>query len=274
MNGQPSTSPVLELEAVATGIQRFRFAAGEVAASSQRSPHKEGPNEDALAIIPCGQDLVLAVADGVGGCPNGHLAAQIMVTTLAERLQAPPGPEEELRNVLIEVIEHANERVLELGSGSATTVALVAIQGEWAQSIHVGDSPILITGQRGRVRYQSIPHSPTGYAEASGIIIEEDDPEWYREHRHLVSNIVGSREMRIEIGPRVRLRPRDTVLLASDGLSDNLLSEEMVEAARKGALGRAAERLIHASAARMQSEEPGWRGHPDDLTLILFRPAR
>jgi serine/threonine protein phosphatase PrpC len=133
---------------------------------------------------------------------------------------------------------------------------------------HVGDSEILVTGQRGRLKLQIVPHSPTGYGVESGLLDEE--AAIVHEDRHFVSNVVGSREMRIEVGPTLRARPRDTVLLASDGLFDNLRQEEILEIVRCGPLAKVAEELAGRTRARMKGAEP--RGKPDDLTFVLWRP--
>jgi len=249
----------------------LRFAGGCVVLATRKSPAKEGPNEDALAAVPVGpRDGVLVLADGVGGCPAGREAARLAVTTLAEAVAALDSDEpERVRATVLGGIEAANEAVLALGSGAATTLAVVQIADGVAQSFHVGDSPILITGQRGRIRQHVMAHSPTGYAAASGVVIEEDDPVWYAENRHLVSNIVGSRDMHMEIGPRIRLHARDTVLIASDGLTDNLPVEQVVEQVRKGAVARAMRELLEETALAMAGEN----GHPDDLTVILYRPT-
>ncbi len=81
-----------------------------------------------------------------------------------------------------------------------------------------------------------------------------------------------SREtMRIEIGPSVAMARRDTLMLASDGLSDNLFADEIVEIVRKGPLPRAAESLRSSGSERMRDPRAGRPSKPDDLTFILFR---
>ena len=115
--------------------------------------------------------------------------------------------------------------------GAASTLAIVEVQDGTARPYHVGDSAILITGQRGRVKVQTVPHSPVGYAVESGMLDAAE--AMHHEERHVVSNVVGSDDMRIEIGSALSLSPRDTILLASDGLSDNLLAEEIIDFARK-----------------------------------------
>ena len=77
--------------------------------------------------------------------------------------------------------------------------------------------------------------------------------------------------MRVEMGPGVRLNPRDTVLLASDGLTDNVHSHEITELVRKGPLADAIRSMTGLARRRMTVETMHQPSKPDDLSVILFR---
>ena len=77
--------------------------------------------------------------------------------------------------------------------------------------------------------------------------------------------------MRIDIGAEVRLQPRDTVLVASDGLMDNLHVAEIVLRVRKGPLAKACDAVIGLAQRRMSGSAVDQPSKPDDLSLILFR---
>ena len=117
---------------------------------------------------------------------------------------------------------------------------------------------------------QTVPHSPVGYGVEAGLI--DQDEALHHEHRHIVSNFIGTPEMHIAIGPPLRLAARDTVLIASDGLFDNLYSDRIAEEIHKGRLYVAAQRLVTQSLERMQYPTEGNPSKPDDLTFIVFRP--
>jgi serine/threonine protein phosphatase PrpC len=85
---------------------------------------------------------------------------------------------------------------------------------------------------------------------------------------------MGSNDMRIEIGPRFPLAPRDTLLLASDGLFDNVLQDEIVEIIRKGPVGEAVAELWKLARQRMDGTDKDKPSKPDDFSAILFRPNR
>ena len=93
--------------------------------------------------------------------------------------------------------------------------------------------------------------------------------------RNVITNFVGNNEMRIEIGPRINMGINDTLLVASDGLFDNLLSDLIVETIRKGSLLAQTETLAALAGARMSQRTAANNdlppGKPDDLTLLTFR---
>jgi serine/threonine protein phosphatase PrpC len=91
------------------------------------------------------------------------------------------------------------------------------------------------------------------------------------EERHLVSNMIGTPDMRIEVGPAVELAPRDTLLLASDGLFDNLHLDEIVARVRKGPLKKTIQTLAEDCRQRMMEGGHKNPSKPDDLTFIVFR---
>jgi serine/threonine protein phosphatase PrpC len=249
------------------------IAGGTVAAFSTASPTRETDNEDAAILITAGADrAVLAVADGLGGQRGGAQAAELALATLAECVgdAAPSG--DGLRSSILDGIERANQRLAEQGAGGATTLAAVEIDGASMRPYHVGDSMILAVGQRSKLKLCTVSHSPVGYALEAGLLDEAEAMN--HEDRHLVSNVVGTKEMRIEVGRTLLLRPRDTVLLGSDGLFDNLHLGEIVELVRKGPLERAAAALADGARRRMSEPEPGSPSKPDDLTFLLYRPGR
>ena len=78
-------------------------------------------------------------------------------------------------------------------------------------------------------------------------------------------------DMRIDVGAEVNLQPRDTIMLASDGLMDNVHVDEIIQRIRIGPLDEAIERVISLANRRMAGATAGQPSKPDDLSLILFR---
>ena len=230
----------------------FPFAGGTAAAYAKRCPDKETPNEDSLAAwVTSPTTGVLAIADGVGGERCGDRASRTAIEAIQAALQDSPVDESgDARPAVLNGIERANREVMELGVGAASTLALVEISGDTIRPYHVGDSMMMLVGNRGKVKWQTVPHSPVGYAVEAGVLDEDD--AIHHADRHLVSNIVGTENMRIEIGPRLKMARRDTLVVASDGLFDNLHTAEIIEIARKG----------HPQAGSPDQRANGRRGRP------------
>lgn len=254
-------------EAAEPTLARIAVPGGEVVAFSVRGPEKT-LNEDALAVLPCTGGVVLVACDGMGGHQAGERASRAAIETIAARVASAPA-DEAPRHTLIDGIEEANRAVLALGVGAGATIAATLIRETTARSAHVGDAAALHLGQRGRVKAQTVAHSPTGYAVEAGLL--DEDEALHHEERHLVSNHLGDEGMRVEFGPSVPIAPRDRLVLASDGLLDNLRLDELIELARKDDPERAARRLADLATRRMLAQDAALPGKPDDLSFLLFR---
>lgn len=248
--------------------QHCDFLDGQVVAYTHRAPRKETVNEDALALIPVNESSgIMVVCDGVGGLPAGQLAARTVIESLQHHLAAIHGDQMRLRDAILDALDEANRTILSQGNGNATTTVIAEVRGCKLRCYHVGDSAALLCGQRGRLKYQSIVHSPVGYGIESGLLDEQ--AALSSEDRNIVSNVVGARDMRIEIGPVITISPRDTLLLGSDGLFDNFYSEELIDHIRCGELQHQASGLLEVCQQRMHSDQP--HSHADDLTFVMFR---
>jgi serine/threonine protein phosphatase PrpC len=92
----------------------------------------------------------------------------------------------------------------------------------------------------------------------------------------VISNVIGSEHMHVEMGPAIRMAARDTLVLASDGLLDNLLPSEIVELVRTGRLERTVGQLAAVAIERMNATADSAAttpSKPDDLTIIAYRPT-
>jgi len=243
---------------------------GTLFAFSTRSPDKTTPNEDSIAVVSISDEhLVCVVADGLGGQPSGDQASAMTIDLLINRLTESDYDSMDLIQLILTSIEEANQKLLDKSVGSATTLAIAEIQNNVIRTYHVGDSMILMTGQRGKVKLETISHSPVGYAVEAGLVEEQDS--LHHDERHLVSNVIGSQDMHMSIASPVSMARYDTLLVATDGLFDNLHKDEIIEIIRKGPLQKCAAHLKEMSGGRMEGDSGPCK--PDDLSFILFRPA-
>lgn len=254
------------------GPDRFSLVVGggQAEVFCDISPDKKTDNQDSLMVIELDDDAcVLAVADGAGGIQGGRRAARLALKTLRDELQTEGFVKAELRAAVLNAMELANNAVVEATRGAACTLTVVTIVGRSARVFHVGDSVALITGQRSATKLQTVAHSPVGFALAAGFLTEAD--AMFHPERHVVSNFVGTHEMVIEVGSLVSLAKHDSILLASDGLTDNLYTEEIATMMRRGNIADCVETLVETTHQRMQRRDFTVPGKADDLAIILYR---
>jgi len=268
--------------------ERLAPERGEAVLFSSKAYDKATGNEDAALFCELpGAVTVLAVADGVGGLPAGAEAAATAIGAVkrsveraaeraserkadrvADRDSGREQPET-LRSAIFDAFEDANAKLLEQGVGAGTTLVVVEVRDGTARAYHAGDSGALLVGQRGRVRFETIPHSPVGYGVAAGML--EPSETHHHDERHLLSNCVGSRDMRVEIGAPVRMAARDTLLLATDGVLENIERGDLIAQIRSGPLLQAATDLQARLRLTMAGVDPKLPKFPDDATALLFR---
>ena len=259
--------PMLWLEADLAEASFYGVPGATIGVYSSRSPDRAAANEDGMAVIPLADGgVVLALADGFGGGPGGERASRLAL----EELQAvAKASEQQVREAILAGFEGANRKVLNTGTGCATTLLAAELTHGSIRTYNVGDTMLVVVGQRGKVKLRTLPHSPVGYAVESGWLDEEE--AMHHEDRHYVSNMVGAPDMRIELTSAYDLAPLDTVVLGTDGLWDNLHFDEVVEAVRKGPLEEVARMLAESCRERMRAPKEGLPSKPDDCTFILYR---
>ena len=243
--------------------RKVELNAGQAVVFSRPQGGQSGANEDALGIIEKRDGGVcLAVADGVGGLPRGLEAATLVISFLADTILNKD-------HQLQECIEAANLQLLKELPSAATTVTAAEITDNVAKVCHAGDSTLLVVGQRGRIKLKTQCHSPVGIKEANGL---DEKEALFHPQRHLLNNMMGDPAMWLEKQEGIELAARDTVLLGTDGLWDNLFLSEIVEFIRAGELFDSAEKLAQTVIERMDTPVTGQPSKPDDVSFILYRP--
>lgn len=249
------------------GVAVFRVASGVASASSTPSPARPATNEDRMSIIPLSEDSVLiAVADGCGGMPGGEKAATAAVEALGRAMLHVDTSE--LVSGVLSGFDQANQAVTDLRMGAGSTLSAVLVTGMTARAFYAGDSPAAVIGQRGTIRFATLPHSLTGYGVEAGFLSETEAAQ--HEDSGVVLNVLGFPEMFVHVGQPVSLRPMDTILVASDGLSDNIPLSVISSLCRLGGAASAVKALMHKTTELMTGSPTG---HPDDLSIVLYRPT-
>lgn len=177
-----------------------------------------------------GDDLLL-IADGVGGNPAGDLASALIVRTLAELLRPRTDSSE---STLRDQVALANARLARTGrehpilKGMATTLTGLVLVPGGAYLLHVGDSRAY-RWRDGLLEQVTTDQSWRQLLLSQGLV----DVSAMRHHPmrnmllHSLSGALSDPEA-VQIHP-VELHSGDRWLLATDGLTSYLPSEELDE---------------------------------------------
>ncbi len=244
---------------------------GEVVLFSHGNIKNHNSNEDSAAVIHLNANhTILMVADGLGGHAEGAKASKYVVETLCEDLTKNSSAN--IQETINQSLERSNELICRWKNNAGTTIAIAEILDNKIRTYHAGDSEILICGAKGKICLRTTAHSPVGYSIESGQLSEED--AMLHPDRHYISNYLGHRTMHICTSQFKKIKPRDTLILATDGLFDNLTKSEVINTIRTGQLKNSASHLIEQAHTKMTDFENHIVSKPDDMTFILFRLSR
>jgi protein phosphatase len=242
---------------------------GSITVYTRRAPGKSTPNEDSCAMYELSDGtVVMAIADGAGGYYGGEKASRILLESLGESLERWNPKKGSVRTAILDAIELGNSQILSSGMGSATTFICGVIERGMARLISVGDSPGFVFGGKGKIKKKTTMQSPVGYALASGLYSETQAKD--NHNFHLVSNLVGFKDLSVEYTVPLCLSPRDKVLICSDGLSDNIDSDQMIDAFLSGDLSKNTDELVQNALVHMENPKVQSH-HPDDCSLMVFK---
>lgn len=188
-------------------------------------------NEDANLLLP--EYGVYGVADGMGG----HLAGEVAARTALEELrngalEFKEAEDQELETCVKAVLTRANRKVFESSTrnpaneGMGTTLTVLAFREQQVVIAHVGDSRAYLW--RGKSLTQlTDDHSLVGELVRLGQISPEE-AETHPQRHVLVRAIGAARD--IEVDSQVaEWKPGDVFLLCTDGFSNVISDQELVE---------------------------------------------
>ncbi|HEY1392332.1 MAG TPA: PP2C family serine/threonine-protein phosphatase [Methylibium sp.] len=195
-------------------------------------------NEDRMGYCYTRDSGLFALADGMGGHPEGEVASQIALQTLAALFQrdAKPVLKDPLRflhDAIIaghhQLIRYATEKALI--DTPRTTIVACLLQGNTAYWAHCGDSRLyLVRGDKLIARTRD--HSYSELQETLSQVV----PIGERFNRNVLFTCLGSPGKPVvdTVGPLI-LQEGDRLLLCSDGLwgsvSDELITEQLAASA-------------------------------------------
>jgi PPM family protein phosphatase len=237
----------------------MRFAVYQV---SRRGGREK--NEDKMGYCYTRDAGLFALADGMGGHPEGEVASQMALQTLAAIFQrdAKPRLPDPLR-FLHESIVSAHHQLLRYATEKGlvdtprTTIVACVIQGSSAYWAHCGDSRLyLVRGEKLVARTRD--HSYSELQETLAQVVPMGD----RVNRNVLFTCLGSPGKPVvdTAGP-LRMQPHDRVLLCSDGLWSSLTDAEITEVMTQFPIADAVPELVER-ALRVAGEKS------DNVTVL------
>jgi PPM family protein phosphatase len=220
-------------------------------------------NEDRMGYSYTRESVMFALADGMGGHPEGEVAAQLALQTLSALFQKEARPlihnvTEFLAMALMaahhQIIRYASEKGM-LDTPRTTLVAGL-VQGGAATWIHCGDSRLYFM-RDGEMVTRTRDHS---YVEqhAAGIIKLE------RLNRNVLFTCLGSPTKPVyDISGPHNLQQGDRIMLCSDGLWGSTNDNDIVHTMCKGPVANVVPDVVEL-ALRNGGE------HSDNVTVIAM----
>ena len=216
-------------------------------------------NEDNYVVAP----PLFAVADGMGGAQAGEVASRLAASVLeGGDSDGVDGPER-----VDALIQEANRRIYDrastdpTASGMGTTMTVALVEGMTVAIGHVGDSRAYLV--RGETMEQlTEDHSLVNELLKSGKLSEEEAQ--VHPQRSVITRAVGT-DPDVDVdGFTIEAEEGDVFLICSDGLTDMVEDEEILEllADNRDDLDKAVKALV-AAANR--------GGGEDNITAVAFR---
>jgi protein phosphatase len=216
-------------------------------------------NEDNYVVAP----PLFAVADGMGGAQAGEVASQLA----ASALEAGDSDGLEGTTRIGALIQEANRRIYErastdpTASGMGTTMTVALVEGMTVAIGHVGDSRAYLV-RDDHMEQLTEDHSLVNELLKTGKLSEEEAQ--IHPQRSVITRAVGT-DPDVDVdGFTIEAEDGDVFLICSDGLSDMVEDEEILEVvhANRDDLDKAVKALV-AAANR--------GGGEDNITAVAFQ---
>jgi PPM family protein phosphatase len=220
-------------------------------------------NEDRMGYCYTRESGLFVLADGMGGHPEGEVAAQLALQTVSALYQKEARPivndvNEFLSTALMaahhQIIRYASEKGM-LDTPRTTFVAAI-VQGTSATWVHCGDSRLYVV-REGEMLTRTRDHS---YLEQQSAGVIRMD----RINRNILFTCLGSPTKPVfDVTGPVQMQQGDKILLCSDGLWGSLEDNEIVRELSIKSVSEAVPDLVE-SALRNGGEQS------DNVTVIAM----
>ena len=204
------------------------------------------------------------VADGMGGHKAGDYASRYTIERVVASVSRNTG--EEPIAIMKEAINKANELIVaesredESKSGMGTTLVIGTLIGNKLFVANIGDSRLYVVGQN--MRQITRDHSLVDEMVRLGEI--NADEARVHPDKNIITRAVGTSDHVEADFFEVEITADDTILLCTDGLTNMVRDDEILDIIKK---------YDNAQAATMQLvKEANANGGRDNITVMIIKP--
>lgn len=225
-------------------------------------------NQDAYAVgeLP-GEVAWAVVCDGMGGEAGGNIASALAVKVISEKITSAYNEkmrDASIKNLLDSAIYAANIEVYDMAysrpdlQGMGTTVVAVIVRDKTAFIAHAGDSrAYIVSGET--IQQITTDHSLVQNMVDRGEITAEQAQ--HHPKKNFITRAVGV-EKRIDIDfSEIDLNDNETLILCTDGLSNFVTNNEMIDDIKDGQYYAFADRLV---------KRANKNGGGDNITVVAI----
>ena len=189
-------------------------------------------NEDSVIIVKNEMgEILLAVADGMGGHCGGEIASSIAISHIGDRFRkiSSVGTKEDAISFIKEIVSEANVLLYKYtsehkeSSGMGTTIVLALVTDEFLLFGNIGDSSGYVL-RKNKLHKITTDHTLVSLLVKSGELTQEEAKDHPR--KNVLMRALGATNT-VEMDVFDVERDVDGILLCSDGLT-NMLDDEQI----------------------------------------------
>ena len=190
-------------------------------------------NEDSVIVVKNKMnEVLLAVADGMGGHSGGEIASSIAISHIGKRFQdtSSVGTKEDAISFIKEIVSEANVLLYKYttehqeSAGMGTTIVLAILTKEFLLFGNIGDSSGYVL-KHGKLHKMTTDHTLVSLLVKSGELTEEEAKN-HPKKNVLMKALGSSTNVEMDIF-NVELNI-DGIFLCSDGLTNMLEDEQII----------------------------------------------
>lgn len=222
-------------------------------------------NEDKFSFIETEQHVAAIVCDGMGGYDGGDIAAEISTAAIINHFKVLP-PDFDREKEIISAFKLANDAIAEKASKKrdylqmGTTAAFLLIYDSEITTAHLGDSRVYL------IRENQIKCLTKDHSKIQQLMDEKNIT--YAEALKLSDKNIITRALGInglskpEISATFAVNKEDIFILCTDGLTNYINDDELLDLTMEFHPAAACEQLIYLA---------NLRGGEDNITVLIVK---